>query len=295
MLEKMVATKTEGAHIGHLFWYSMGEDLYGRDTLEKALNDNGLSTGFMPNKIRLVDAFRRASKEVETKKNLGNGLYENYIVRDVYSDSGVTVRHIVKERVDSQGKRLSYDPGAARLILSRKEDDIEVTGTDDTAIELGNEAARKYNVFKSHHNGAAVRCMVQGILKTLSPTPVRPSGGIYFVPSAHDEGLRKLKNFCSTFTRGEGFKIPVVENEESLEMVATKVGEHLEGILGQCRTAINDGTLTKGKLAELINEAKSVVTGYRDYEKILVDQKEEMENRIQLVKESMLLLFDKAS
>ena len=78
----------------------------------------------MPNEIRPVDAFRRATKEVETSRNLGNGLQENYIVRDVYYDSAVAVRHIVKETVDSKGKRLSYNENEAILTLDKKADVI---------------------------------------------------------------------------------------------------------------------------------------------------------------------------
>lgn len=298
MLENMVAVQKEEGEgiIGHLFWYSIGEDLYNRQALEKVLQNNGLSTGFMPNEIRIVDAFRRATKDVETRRNLGNGLYENYMVRDVYADTSLAVRHIVLETVDSHGKRLSYNEKEAILTLDKKNDHFQIQAAPDSLAEsLGNEAKRLYETYKSHHNGQAVRGMVQSLLKTLSPTPVRPSGGVYFIPSAHSVELAKLVRFCSSFTKGEGFKVPMVESKESIEMVATKVGDHLDGILAQCRSALAEGMLTKGKLTELLNEAKGVVSGYRDYEKILVNQKAQMDARIQLVRDAMSLLLEKTA
>jgi hypothetical protein len=296
MLENMVAVQNEGgAYIGHLFWYSIMDCLYSRQKLETELKAAGLSIDFMPNEIRPVDAFRRATKEVETRRNLGNGVVENYMVRDVYSDSHVTVRHIVLETADSHGKELSYNQKEAVLTLDRKTGDISFQAAPGLAEDLCKEVMRLYDSFKTHHNGQAVRGMVQSILRTLSPTPVRPSGGVYFVPSAHSEELAKLVRFCSSFAKGEGFKVPMVETQESIEMVATKVADHLDGILGQCRNALADGTLTKPKLAEMLNEAKGIVSGYKDYESILVKQKEEMEARIQLVRDAMVMLLDRVA
>lgn len=297
MLENMAAVQNpqSGAHIGHLFWYSIGDDLYGRDLLEQTLVQVGLPLSFMPNEIRSVDAFRRATKEVECSLNPSNGVSENYIVRDVYSDTHVAIRHIVKETVDSKGKRLSYNENEAILTLDKKAEVIRFTGDSCSyAWKLCAEARRLFDLFKDNHNGQAVRFMVQGILKTLSPTPVRPSGGVYFVPAVHDKTLAKLVAFSSSFPKGEGFKIPVVNTAESVQMVERKVADHLDGILGQCRQAAADSGLSKGRLAELIEETKGVITGYRDYESIISRQKEGLETRIQLIRDAMSLLLEKA-
>lgn len=297
-LENMAAVQNPqqgGSHIGHLFWYSIGDDLYSRSLLEQTLVQLGLSLGFMPNEIRPVDAFRRATKEVGCSLNPSNGVTENYIVRDVYADTHVAIRHIVKETVDSRGKRLSYNENEAVLTLDKKAEVIHVAGdTTSYTWKLCEEARRLFEIFRDNYNGQAVRGMVQGILKTLSPTPVRPSGGVYFIPAVHDEDLAKLVAFTSSFPKGEGFKIPVVNTEESVQMVERKVADHLDSILGQCRQAAADANLSKGRLAELIDETKGVIAGYRDYETILSQQKQDMEARIQLIRDAMSILLEKA-
>lgn len=134
MLENLAAIQNEegGAHIGHLFWYSISDDLYPRDLLEQTLIQTGLSTGFMPNEIRLVDAFRRATKEIECSLTPRNGVTENYMVRDVYADTHVAIRHIVKEQVDSRGKRLSYSENEGVLTLDKKDGMIQLTASPDS-------------------------------------------------------------------------------------------------------------------------------------------------------------------
>jgi len=122
------------------------------------------------------------------------------MIRDVYADSHTAVRHIVKEQVDSKGKRLSYYENEAVLSLEKKTESMSFSADSSSyAWELCQEAVRQFDTFKNHHNGQAVRSMVQSILKTLSPTPVRPSGGVHFVPVAYDEELLKLTSFCSAF------------------------------------------------------------------------------------------------
>jgi len=296
-LENMTAvqnTQAGDVHIGHLFWYSIGDDLYGRNLLEQTLVQTGLSQGFMPHEIRLVDAFRRATKDVEANLNLGNGVSENYMIRDVYADNHTAVRHIVKEQVDSKGKRLSYFENEAVLSLDKKAEIMSFSADSRSySWELCQESTRLFETFKNHHNGQAVRSMVQSILKTLSPTPVRPSGGVYFVPATYDEELERLTSFCSAFQKGEGFKIQVVNSAESLKMVETKVSNHLESIYGQCQHAAADRSLSKSRLAELIDEAKRVIAGYKNYEGILSQKKDEMEARILLIRDSVTVLLEK--
>ncbi len=293
-LDDMVAINQDEVsnHIGHLFWNYVGEDLYNRDSLENALVANGLE-GFMPREIFPADAFRRATKEVETRNKIGEGKWEKFLVRDVASDNDSIERRIVKEKVNAKGRRLSYDPEAAILLLDKKAGTIAISGRNDTALELAYEASRNFEVFKSHYSGNTVRGVTQAILKTMSPVPVKPSGGIYFVPAAHDESLQKLVKFCSYFSKTEGFKVPVARDEESIQMVEKKVSDHLDNILSQCRSALQDGTLTKSKMSEIMSEAKTVISGYRDYETIISQQKSETDARIEMIKNSISLMFDR--
>ena len=86
----------------------------------------------------------------------------------------------------------------------------------------------------------------------------------------------------------------VVNSAESLKMVETKVSDHLESLYGQCKYAATEGALPKSKLGELIDEAKRVIAGYKNYEGILSQKKEEMEAKILLIRDSVTILLEKA-
>lgn len=54
--------------VGHLCWYSVGDDLYEREKLRQSLLINGIEEKYLPKPVRSTDAFRRATKAVECKR-----------------------------------------------------------------------------------------------------------------------------------------------------------------------------------------------------------------------------------
>ena len=52
----------------------------------------------MPNTIRPADAFRRATKEIETRQATANaGVFENFLIREVFANRDCVQRNIVVE------------------------------------------------------------------------------------------------------------------------------------------------------------------------------------------------------
>src|SRR5690625_1408171 len=97
--EDLIATtQSTNDMLGFLFWYSVGIKMCRVDDLKQQLINSGLGEEWMPNRIRSVDAFRRATREVQTKKPTSNPkIFENYLVREVYSDDKHIQRNIVVE------------------------------------------------------------------------------------------------------------------------------------------------------------------------------------------------------
>lgn len=77
-------------------------------------------------------------------------------------------------------------------------------------------------------------------------------------------------------------------------MVETKVRDHLNSLLGQCKQALHDGSIPKAKLADLINEVRGVVSGYKDYEEIIEKSRQEIDFLVETVREALSLLMDRA-
>ena len=106
-------------------------------------------------------------------------------------------------------------------------------------------------------------------------------GGIYFVPDSHTEGLSKLVKFTSSLENSEGFKIPVVNTFDNRNMVNSKLNEHLESILKDCKTS---GNLRKGQVKEIIENANSVILNYKNYKGIVKDESVQLEQKIMKIR-----------
>lgn len=276
--------------LGHLMWYSVGKQLIKADDLENALFSAGLNAAFMPNKIRSVDAFRRATKEIETKKATGEAnVYKNYLVREVFSDKETVQRNIVVETVDQSGKRLDYDSQAGIITLDKKNDSLTFVTTDSTTEELCRLAEDNFNLYKQYYSSQQVRVMVNKILNSLAPIPVRPNGGVYFVPEAYTEGLTNLVKFASFLENSEGFKVPVVNTYDNVQMVSTKLSDHFDTLLNDCKSS---GSLRKSQLKDLINQANGVIGDYKDYRNIVMDESSTFEEKILKLKKEVARLVE---
>lgn len=92
--------------IGYLTWYFVVEAYYNRGKLLLKLTNVGLE-GFMPRPINPVDTFRRATKAIECRGASNEpGVFLNSIVGNVASDNKIVQYNIVKETVDSKGKKI---------------------------------------------------------------------------------------------------------------------------------------------------------------------------------------------
>lgn len=278
--------------IGHLMWYSVGNQLIRRDELERKLMAAGLDEGWMPNPIRTADAFRRATSEVQTKKATSQpGVFENYLVREVYSDKEMIQRNIVVETVDQKGKRLDYNSEATVLKLDKKTENFSVVSSSQTAEELAREAEQRFYLYRDHHSSQHIRTMLANILKSLAPTPVRPSGGVYFVPSSHEEGLRRLCQFAGSLENCEGFMVPLVNTMDNRQMVNQKLKDHFERIVKECGSA-SSGDLKKWQVKQIVEDARQAITDYKEYRNLVSDDFETMETYIGKLRVQVMRLME---
>lgn len=290
--------KNNSSIMGYLTWYSIGEDEYYRDILRQKLLACGIEESYLPNPIRATDAFRRATKVIETKRQADVNspeTYKNYIVRDVVSKGDKLQRNIVVETVNQSGERLDYEPEGAKLFFERKNEQFTFLAKDQMAEELADEAKRLYDIYLKVHNAAVIRASVVKYLNSMSPTPVRPSGGVYFVPVQYADKLRSLCCFVSSLEKGEGRMIPLVNDEDNRQMIKDKVKENLDKVLHQCRTAIHDenSKLTKAQVVQIVDEARRVVSQFKDYRELLEDTVVDLESSVSLVRQSISIVLTK--
>lgn len=191
-LENLTAVQNENLKgiLGHLKWFNIGKQLIKTNDLRLRLVQSGLDESWMPNAIRPADTFRRATKEIETRKATSKtGVFEKYLIQEVFSDKDYVQRNIVVESVNQAGKRLDYNSKAGVIRLEdKKNEPITLISENETAKELCLEAEQKFNIYKDNYSAQQLRVMVNKILQSLAPTPVRPNEEYTFAHRRIDDG-----------------------------------------------------------------------------------------------------------
>lgn len=239
--------------LGQLTWYTIHDTEVSRDHITEQLRLAGLPAHFAPPQIHPADAFRRATSAIETRRVPGpEGIYENYLVREVRSDREEILRHLVKEVVDASNRRLDYRPIAhLRLNKTNQHMSVDVVDSTDgqTTTDLATAARERYARFLAVYQGRHLREVVLSLLRSLSPVAVRPSGGVYFVPEEHEAVLGQIQTFVQG-VHAEMWRVPMLDVGDSRQVLAQSVGQEVEAsgerlvdrlthLLGQ-RGSLND-------------------------------------------------------
>ncbi|WP_027092663.1 DUF6744 family protein [Cohnella thermotolerans] len=264
--------------IGHLTWYSLSEMLITRDELRQKMLSAGLGEGFMPHEIRLPDAFRRATSD-KHRRRVSEGVIENYLFREVSSDNSMIQRNIVCETVDQKGRRLAYDGNAATLVLDKTSANVTVSATSPLAAELARDAVTKFEIYRNNYGSHTIRSVLTNILKSMAPTPVRPTGGIYFVPAQYTDRLEAMLRFMKLLDHGEGEKVPLIDTGDMRNLVTRKLLDHLRETLRTCEEGA-ERQLTKSQMKELLENARSVANNFTQYREIVTGDLAEMERLV---------------
>jgi len=264
--------------LGFMVWYSIGEQLINRGTLLEYVVESGLEEGFMPAEIRIPDAFRRASKAVECRMDSSEeGVFYRYLVREVVSDRKMIQRNIVKETVDSKGARLRYAEKEAILVLEKEEGILRIASVTEEGNRLGQQVASLFEQYKSHHDSRAIRSMCLSILRSMSPTSMRSSGGVYFVPSKYQEKLSQMLQFIRLVEKGEGDLIPLINTKESLEMVRHNAIRQINETFAKLKDAHDNPDLTAAEITAIVEDTQLAMNIVKDYREMIAGDLSKLE------------------
>ncbi len=304
---KNVAASTkqnEQEDIGKFLFYTVGEQLVNRNELRHLLSSAGLDEGFMPAKIRIPDAFRRATSAVERKgerPDPASGVVNNYLIKEVSSDNKQVTRFIVKETKDSKGKRLEYNPQVAKMVLDKETGYFDYLVWDNEGIGIASrmceEAKDYYSLFQTHHDGRAILSMVSNIVRSMAATPLRPyGGGDYFVPIKFKSTVNNLVTFLNSLEgNSEGYTVAVRDDENSRDFVRSKLQDRIKDTLGNLAKSLKDPNLNKSHGNPKLREAKELLQDFSAYQEALGEDLENMGDMVGLVKKQMLAMVDKLS
>jgi hypothetical protein len=100
-----VSSETNAAILDYLTWYSVRSGLYEMNALRSLVLQAGLEESCLPPKIRVPDAFRRATRGLEQGREVGSGVYYKYMVRKVVNNPKAIQRNLAKEVVDRKNRK----------------------------------------------------------------------------------------------------------------------------------------------------------------------------------------------
>ncbi len=289
------AVNDTSATMGYLEWHTVSKCETQKDILKSKLRAHGFES-YMPKEISPSDAFRRATSDIQKSKvETGNpDLYQNFLVREVYSDRFEIVRKIVIETVDKAGKALAYEPEEATIRYDKKLDTIEYTASSKVTEDLISEALSLWEKYKETYTERHIREVCFNILQDMSPISVKPSGGVYFIPESYSKTLISFLALVNELGESEGFKVPVIRNDENTDMVRRKLQDHIKSAIFEAAEVLK-GECLKGVANAKLTLVKQVITDFSEYQRVLQDELADMDGSLELLKAQARKIVEKLS
>lgn len=276
--------------LGRIVMFTITNNPVLRDDVVQWFEDLDLNTRFLPAELRGIDAYKKATTDVdEYNYDRKDGTKSILLTRDVSTDREMIVRHIVREVRNSARKTLSHasvveavfykqkvvnghNAGGERLRLTRLNDGLypdEIPTIDRVIADI--EA--KYDQYAQFLDGNKVRFMVREYLKYLNSLEIK--GGVYFVHKNRTEELlrlRELVNRCGGGNRMD--QIPLVDtaNERDIviEAFQREAEESLNEIVGEiAKVRSQRHSISPAAYAKLRERYDSVVNQALEYQRTL--------------------------
>lgn len=275
--------------LGSLCWYTVYDIKISRSCLEDKFIDAGIDLYYMPNPIKSIDAFRRATAELEENRLPCGETFQNYLIREVLCDKTSVVRQLIRETVDSKNVRLEYTK-VGEITFSRDCEQIRIM--DSGAGGRLNKIEDLFVKYKENYDGQHLRRVVRNILADMNPTAVRPSGGVYFIPQKYQSKLSALEKLVRSL-EGEFFCIPVIDRESSRDMLYQKFREQMEQNISQIKNILQSGKISsKAEMVKIIDGSKKIVKQIDEYENLLNKNLGDLRLGVDVLKEQIITLLD---
>lgn len=259
----------------------------------------GLPLDMLRKRLRPIDAFKKATKELEKKFGTDEGIRSVFMVRPAGEDEFSVHRFVVLERLKiEQGKkrRLAYEVVAevrfhrGNLLHYAKGDSeyvghgIEVIPKNvpglvytETEEEWLEESLRtlpeRYRYWCTHLDEHAIRTYVREFIVNLGGTCLKESGSFYFLAQRHTKAVDALKHWLRSL--GQEFNsfplLDIAEQRDILrQAVAQETREEIERLQGQIAPALKgERKMRPATAQELLAKSGELLERAKEYEQLL--------------------------
>jgi hypothetical protein len=266
--------------LGHLIWYSVKESRIRTSDLRKLFAQVKIPMDFMPEEPSKINAFKRATTELseETEVDIGDGKHAVYMVRLAAKTDDEIVKSIVKEVRDASKKALTSEDYAeiGRVHFDKDTEDVRYYDLQPDSQPITTQIKQLYETYCSYLTGKQIRVMFHEIIKSMSPTLVRPSGAVYFIPYVHAEMVQKMEVLSKelaaygiTDYESAFESIPLIDADKTRALVEVRFEEQntrdvdrtlVE--LSKLLQGTDTTTKTAAKYVEQVRTSKEIITKY---------------------------------
>jgi hypothetical protein len=311
-VEVSLAPVEEGQQLGVLFWATIRELRVDPTALQHILNYT-IGKEYMPTPLTPRDAFRRATDKLAKKGiELADGTTLNLLVRSIRNSGEHLVRHLVREIVDANNRRLEYTaiieftidhggmPANRRICPSLKPAEVPSL----------TEFAGYFHQETSGYSARFIRLVIQDFLKSVQALTVRPSGGVYFIPAFHWTQVEALKRFILDLAQyqesgpSRAFTVPIVSDAEQREMVEISLQDQVEKasqeMMREAKTIITTAT-KKGKsigterFKTFVRHSREMADLANTYRAFLGLEQDKLEGTLEVVAQTAEIMATNAS
>lgn len=264
--------------LGRLCWYSVSDLCVPHDDVVRALVASGISTN-LPQLPTDDDVFRRVCSSVKRQRipTADPDVFENYLLREFKDKFSITKR-IVRERVNSKGKRLEFTE-MFDVTFSRSDGSLQtksINGGRPICQEIAQEIETEYATWRGCVGSYTIREWIRAFVLRLGATRVRPGGGVYFLREDHVAKLAALEEFGNRVPNGviEFHYLPLIDDRRQREMLRrafeSEASEACDQLIGEMqRLTKDDKKITADRYAGFVTEYQQLLAKSREYSDLL--------------------------
>lgn len=197
-------------------------------------------------------------------------------------------KQLVEQRLNVILKRDSQPPRReARLNFVWLDGHNEVEYP--TAKDIMAEVAVQFSKWKGKVHDAVIRLWIRHTILDMGATPVRPSGGIYFLEERYADQVEALEKFCAEVLPqgGECHSVEIPDNDKQREMIRRAIENETTGAIERKMAEIAEirkaGRLSADKYTEMLMEISELEKKVKGYAGLLERDLSEVESRLELL------------
>jgi hypothetical protein len=250
-------TLSEGQdHLGDLVWWSLSDARIDRASLTAIWTDAGLPAELLPEEPNAERAFKTAIKEAQVGQ-------PGRLLRLAVDTEAEIVFGVVREDRRGDGS-LDYHQ-EARVALNRQREQLT---TDAASHDLVVDVTRRFAVLKTTHVADDVRRTLVRSLEGFAAVTLRPSGGIYWVPSPYAAQLRRLQTAIQKVGHSTVSVLPVHRSTEAEATLANVARGSIEDELAMLATEIEGFVTAPPERASTLQRRLEAFETLRDRAKL---------------------------